>query len=142
MAQGRVGSGGTSQWPGVSAVPEPAHSSAATHLLRATAGAPDPAPAPFSPMSDNIMNAPHGMNLVVECNDGSAVIGRFDESNGFEVVMHDVDLWESDQGSDEERESWVRSTATYGVAVKERDHRFSARLVERWRPLGDIEKLS
>lgn len=92
-------------------------------------------------MSDNIMNAPHGMNLVVECNDGSAVIGRFDESNGFEVVMHDVDLWESDQGSAEEREQWVRSTATYGVAVKERDHRFSARLVERWRPLGDIEKL-
>ena len=97
---------------------------------------------PPQPMSDNIMNAPHGMNLVVECSDGSAVIGRFDESNGFEVVMHDVDLWESDQGSAEERENWVRSTATYGVAVKERDHRFSARLVERWRPLGDIEKLS
>lgn len=101
-----------------------------------------PRSGPPQPMSDNIMNAPHGMNLVVECNDGSAVIGRFDESNGFEVVMHDVDLWESDQGSAEERETWVRSTATYGVAVKERDHRFSARLVERWRPLGDIEKLS
>ncbi|MGD2016593.1 MAG: hypothetical protein PVJ89_00640 [Planctomycetota bacterium] len=92
-------------------------------------------------MSDNIMNAPHGMNLVVECTDGSAVIGRFDESNGFEVVMHDVDLWEDGQGTDEEREQWVRSTATYGVAVKERDHTFSARLVERWRPLGDVEKL-
>lgn len=101
-----------------------------------------PRSGPPQPMSDNIMNAPHGMNLVVECSDGSAVIGRFDESNGFEVVMHDVDLWESDQGSAEERENWVRSTATYGVAVKERDHRFSARLVERWRPLGDIEKLS
>ena len=78
-----------------------------------------PLSGPLSPMSDNIMNAPHGMNLVVECNDGSAVIGRFDESNGFEVVMHDVDLWESDQGSAEERENWVRSTATYGVAEED-----------------------
>jgi len=92
-------------------------------------------------MSDNIMNAPHGMNLVVECTDGSAVIGRFDESNGFEVVMHDVDTWAAVQGSDEVREHWVRSTATYGVAVKERDHTFSARLVASWRSLGDVEKL-
>ncbi len=87
------------------------------------------------------MNAPHGMNLVVECTDGSAVIGRFDESNGFEVVMHDVDTWAAEQGSEEEREQWVRSTATYGVAVKERDHNFSARLVASWRSLGDVEKL-
>ena len=92
-------------------------------------------------MSDNIMSAPHGMNLVIECKDGSAVIGRFDESNGFEVVMHDVDTWATDQGTAEEREHWVRTTATYGVAVKERDHTFSASLVERWRSLGDIEKV-
>lgn len=94
-----------------------------------------------APMSSNIMNAPHGMNLVVECSDGSAVIGRFDESNGFEVLMHDVDLWAADQGSAEEREQWIRATATYGVAVKERNHSFSARLVERWRSLGEVEKL-
>lgn len=87
------------------------------------------------------MNAPHGMNLVVECTDGSAVIGRFDESNGFEVTMHDVDLWAEGQGTPEEREQWMRQTATYGVAVKERDHRFSARLVERWRPLSEIERI-
>ena len=29
-------------------------------------------------MSANIMNAPHGMNLVVECKYGRVVIGRFD----------------------------------------------------------------
>lgn len=92
-------------------------------------------------MPQNIMNAPHGMNLVIECKDGSAVIGRFDESNGFEVVMHDVDVWAADQGSDEERNQWIRQTATYGVAVKERDHTFPASLVSQWRSLGDIEKL-
>lgn len=92
-------------------------------------------------MSQNIMNAPHGINLVIECADGSAVIGRFDESNGFEVVMHDVDLWEADQGTPEERDLWIRTTATYGVAVKERDHKFSSRAVESWRPLGDVERL-
>ena len=39
----------------------------------------------------NIMDAPHGINIVVECNDGTIYIGRFDESNGFEVLMHDCD---------------------------------------------------
>ena len=88
------------------------------------------------------MNAPHGMNLVIECNDGSAVIGRFDESNGFEVVMHDVDVWGPDQGTPEEREQWIRGTATYGVAVKARDHTFPASLVASWKSLGDVEKIS
>ena len=92
-------------------------------------------------MPQNIMNAPHGMNLVIECSDGSAVIGRFDESNGFEVVMHDVDLWAADQGTAEERDQWIRQTATYGVAVKERDHNFPASHVAQWRSLFDVEKL-
>lgn len=87
------------------------------------------------------MNAPHGMNLVIECTDGSAVIGRFDESNGFQVVMHDVDIWGASQGTAEERDQWVRSTATYGVAVKARDHSFAASLVASWKSLGDVEKL-
>lgn len=87
------------------------------------------------------MNAPHGMNLVVECTDGSAIIGRFDESNGFQVVMHDVDIWGADQGTPEEREQWVRSTATYGIAVKERDHSFASSAVAGWKSLGDVEKL-
>ncbi len=87
------------------------------------------------------MNAPHGLNLVIQCTDGSAVIGRFDESNGFEVVMHDVDIWAAEQGTPEERDQWIRGTATYGVAVKERDHKFAASLVADWKFLGDVEKL-
>ena len=92
-------------------------------------------------MPENIMNAPHGMNLVIECKDGSAVIGRFDESNGFEVTMHDIDLWNPDQGDPDAREQWVRQTATYGVAVKQRDYRFPASNVAQWRSLGDVERL-
>ena len=57
-------------------------------------------------MQDNIMDAPHGMNLVIECNDGSIVIGRFDSSNGFEVIMHDVDLY--DPASSGDSQAWVR----------------------------------
>ena len=91
-------------------------------------------------MSSNIMNAPHGMNLVVECKDGTVVIGRFDESNGFEVLMHDVDVWEPK--ADEKPEHWIRETATYGVDVKERDYRFSALQVAKWTALGDVEKLA
>lgn len=90
-------------------------------------------------MSENIMNAPHGMNLVVETEEGTVYIGRFDESNGFEVLMHDVDVWEPKK--DEDPEPWIRETATYGVDVKHRDLRFPARGVTRWRPLGEVEKL-
>lgn len=85
------------------------------------------------------MNAPHGMNLVVECQNGRIVIGRFDESNGFEVVMHDVDVFEP--GGEADSEHWVRETATYGVDVKHRDFSFPAADVTGWRALGDIEKL-
>jgi len=91
-------------------------------------------------MRANIMNAPHGMNLVVECTNGRVVIGRFDESNGFEVIMHDVDVWEPSGGDDSR--TWVRETATYGVDVKHRDFRFPASEVAGWQPLGEIEKLA
>ena len=90
-------------------------------------------------MSENIANAPHGMNLVVELEGGGTIIGRFDESNGFEVLMHDVDIWKADREGD--REHWVRETATYGVDVKQRDFTFPAGDVQGWSPLGDIEKL-
>ena len=90
-------------------------------------------------MPDNIMNAPHGMNLVVETKSGRIVIGRFDESNGFEVLMHDVDVFEPGSG---DSEHWVRETATYGVDVKHRDFKFDASDVTGWKPLGDIEKLA
>jgi hypothetical protein len=91
-------------------------------------------------MSENIMNAPHGMNLVVECKGGKVVIGRFDESNGFEVLMHDVDVWEGGEG--QEATHWIRETATYGVDVKARDYSLPAGEVEKWVPLGEIEKLA
>ena len=68
-----------------------------------------------------------------------AGIGRFDESNGFEVVMHDVDIWEGPEG--DEATHWIRETATYGVDVKARDYSLPASEVQKWTPLGDIEKL-
>ncbi len=85
------------------------------------------------------MNAPHGMNLVLECKGGKVVIGRFDNSNGFEVLMHDVDIWPNDA---EDLEHWIRETATYGVDVRERDYKLPASEVLKWTPLGEIEKLS
>lgn len=89
-------------------------------------------------MNDNIMNAPHGMNLVVELKGGKVVIGRFDETNGFEVLMHDVDVFEEDGDATH----WIRETATYGVDVKERDYSLPHMDVVKWTPLGDIEKLA
>ncbi len=94
-------------------------------------------------MSNNIMDAPHGMNLVVQCSDGKIYIGRFDQCNGFEVVMHDCDTFDAkaadapSTGSDH----WIRETATYGVDVKHRDLKFDAHLVDTWKALGDVEKL-
>lgn len=90
-------------------------------------------------MSADIRQAPHGMNLVIETESGRIYIGRFDESNGFEVVLHDCDVFEPREDADPEH--WVRETATYGVDVKHRDLRFPAGGITRWRPLGDIPKL-
>jgi len=91
-------------------------------------------------MSANISEAPHGMNLVVETKSGTIYIGRFDESNGFEVLMHDCDVFNA--GDEGDPEHWIRETATYGVDVKHRDLTFSALEITRWRALGDIEKLA
>ena len=91
-------------------------------------------------MQTNIQDAPHGMNLVIECSDGKIVIGRFDSSNGFEIIMHDVDLYDPASGGDSQ--AWVKETATYGVDVKHRDYSVDAHLVTGWTPLGKIEKLS
>lgn len=90
-------------------------------------------------MNANILQAPHGMNLVIVRKNGGAVIGRFDSANGFEVVMHDIDLFEA--GAPEAREQWIRQTAKYGVAVKHRDYSFPQSEVAEWTPLGDIEPL-
>ena len=79
-------------------------------------------------------------NIHVVETDGTVYIGRFDETNGFEALLHDADVWEPKEG--EEPDHWIRETATYGVDVKHRDLKISALEVTRWRPLGDIEKLS
>jgi len=86
------------------------------------------------------MHAPHGTNLVVEIDDGTIYVGRFDESNGFEVLMHDADVFDPAGGGDAEH--WVRETATYGVDVKHRDIRFSVRGIKSWKALGEVEKLA
>lgn len=88
----------------------------------------------------SLHNAPHGLNLVIETKGGRVVIGRFDSTNGFQVVMHDVDLYDPPAGADPE--AYIRETATYGVDVKQRDFTFDASQVVRWRKLGEIPKIA
>lgn len=88
----------------------------------------------------SLQSAPHGLNLVIETKSGRVVIGRFDNTNGFQVFMHDVDVYEPPAGADPE--AYIRETATYGVDVKQRDFVFDASQVLRWRKLGEIEKLA
>lgn len=88
----------------------------------------------------NIHQAPHGLNLVIETKSGRIVIGRFDSTNGFQVVMHDVDVYDPPSGTDPEH--YIRESATYGVDVKQRDFTFEAAQVVRWRKLGEIQKLA
>lgn len=88
-----------------------------------------------------ISEAPHGINLVVETRGPKGprlYIGRFDSTNGFQVVMHDCDVHDLAPGEDSE--AYVRQTATYGIAVNQRDVGFEAASVQRVRVLGDIEK--
>ena len=91
-------------------------------------------------MSKNIHEAPHGMNLVVETSTGRVYIGRFDSTNGFQVFMHDCDVYEPPAGTD--AEPYIRETAKYGVDVKQRDLAFDALSLVRWRKLGDVPKLA
>jgi len=90
-------------------------------------------------MSGPIHGAPHGQNLVIETRTGRVIIGRFDSSTGFEVLMHDCDVYDPPEGADVE--GYVRETATYGVDVKHKDYAFAAGDVLRWRKLGDVPKL-
>jgi hypothetical protein len=85
-----------------------------------------------------IHEAPHGINLVVETSAGLLYIGRFDETNGFRVLMHDVDVHRLAPGED--AEAYVRNTAKYGVAVTDKDVSFDASTITRVRLLGDVPK--
>lgn len=87
----------------------------------------------------NIQDAPHGINIVVETHAGRVYIGRFDSLNAFQALMHDCDV--RDFSSGEEREAFIRETATYGIDVKERDTMVDVLQVARVRLLRDIQKL-
>jgi hypothetical protein len=89
-------------------------------------------------MSQNIQDAPHGMNLVVETESGRVYIGRFDSTNGFQVLMHDCDVYDPPAGTDPE--PYIRETAKYGVDVKQKSLTFDAHGIKRWRSLGDVPK--
>jgi len=84
-----------------------------------------------------LTEAHHGINLVVETTD-KVYIGRFDNSNGFQVLMHDCAIHAIE--TPEAAEEFVRTTAKYGVPVDERDVVFDAAGVQRVRALGDIPK--
>jgi len=84
-----------------------------------------------------IHEAPHGINLVVETPD-IVYIGRFDETNRFQVLMHDCSVHRIE--SAEETEAFVKNAAKYGIAVDQRDVAFDATQVQRVRILGEIPK--
>ena len=87
----------------------------------------------------NIQDAPHGINVVIETNDGRVVIGRFDSATPFEALLHDCDVHTLGEGED--AEAHIRKTATYGVAVNQRDAAVDTGVIGRVRLLGDIPKL-
>lgn len=91
----------------------------------------------YLPPTMQIHEAPHGINLVVETKD-IVYIGRFDSTNGFQVLMHDCSVHPIAEGED--TEEFIKQTAKYGVAVDQKDIRFDAHAVTRVRVLGDIPK--
>jgi hypothetical protein len=85
----------------------------------------------------DIHQAPHGINLVVETDD-TIYVGRFDSTNGFQVLMHDCAVHPVRKGEDVE--AFVKQTAKYGIPVDQRDVVFDAARVKRVRLLGSIPK--
>lgn len=84
-----------------------------------------------------IHEAPHGINIVIDAEE-AIYIGRFDNTNGFEVILHDCAVHEIQAGQDPE--AFVRQTAKYGIPVAHKDLTIPASIVRRVRILGDIEK--
>jgi hypothetical protein len=90
----------------------------------------------------DLHSAPHGLNVVVECEDArgrSIVIGRFDSTNAFQALLHDCDVHSVTTGED--AETYIRQTATYGIAVNTKDTHVDLMAVKRVRLLGEIQKL-
>lgn len=86
----------------------------------------------------NIQDAPHGINVVIETNDGRIVIGRFDSTTGFEALLHDCDVHVVGDGED--AETYIRNTAKYGVAVNSPNVQVDVATIGRVRLLGEIPK--
>ena len=84
-----------------------------------------------------IHEAQHGINLVVETND-TVFIGRFDQTNGFQALLHDCAIHAIGEGED--GEEFVRTAAKYGFAVDQRDVMVDVATIQRVRVLGDIPK--
>jgi len=85
----------------------------------------------------HIHEAQHGINVVVETAN-SVVIGRFDQTNGFQAVLHDCAVHTLLDGED--AEEFVRTSARYGFAVDKRDLMIEVGDIENVRVLGDIPK--
>lgn len=84
-----------------------------------------------------IHQAQHGINLVIETDD-TVYIGRFDQSNGFQALLHDCAIHKVAAGEDPE--PFVRTAARYGFAVDRRDVRVDVGAIRRVRVLGDVPK--
>ena len=87
-----------------------------------------------------IQDAPHGINVVIETVGPRVYIGRFDSLNGFQALLHDCDVHDLQAGEDRER--YIRESATYGIDVKQRDAHVDVLQISRIRLLGEIEKLA
>lgn len=84
-----------------------------------------------------IHQAQHGINLVVETGD-TVYIGRFDQTNAFQALLHDCAIHPIAAGEDPE--DFVRSAARYGFAVDRRDVQIDVAGIRRVRVLGDVPK--
>lgn len=85
-----------------------------------------------------IHEVPHGINVVIETDEGRVYIGRFDSTNGFTALLHDCDVM--DFAVPDEAERYIRESAKYGVDVKQRDVSVDAHGIRRIRLLGDVPK--
>ncbi len=82
-----------------------------------------------------IHEAQHGINIVVETGD-VVYIGRFDHTDGFRAVMRDCAVHPIRDSA--EAETFIRTTAKYGIAVEQREVVFEVGSVKRVRVLGQI----
>ena len=83
----------------------------------------------------DIHEAPHGINIVIDTQD-AIYIGRFDNTDGFEAILHDCAKHAISPGIDPE--IFVKETAKYGVSVELKDLRLPTSSVKRVRILGDV----